>query len=266
VPQFVQIVSFCIALLLAPTAFAQSWPTDLTVVSVLTMAKDLAETEPAKGSRLLLKLRVAQAIKDTGREATFGGYVADVSSELERAIPPQILNAPDWQKNRELKAEAEALFLAGDLEGAERQLRQCQIIPHYDSCMRRDHALQLQFLHWELEAQDLPAALRRFGGNDWQRMEPTVALWVARAHIIAGRQSDVSDILSQFNNRLRAAAEQGALGAGAAIRHAVNTGDIMRAMQTALSRPRLADRVVGLTIIAEGLANLPGLPAEGLAR
>src|SRR5215471_13381448 len=74
--RLVHVVSFCIALLLAPACFAQSWPADLTVVSVLTMAKDLAETEPAKGYRLLLKERVARAIRATGQEAAFHSYLA----------------------------------------------------------------------------------------------------------------------------------------------------------------------------------------------
>jgi hypothetical protein len=116
--RLVHVVSFCIALLLAPACFAQSWPADLTVVSVQTMAKDLAETEPAKGSRLLLKERVARAIQATGQEAAFHGYVADVSSDLKRTIPARIQNDPDWQKNRDLEEEAKGLFLAGGLETA----------------------------------------------------------------------------------------------------------------------------------------------------
>jgi hypothetical protein len=59
--RLVHVVSFCIALHLAPACFAQSWPADLTIVSVLTMAKDVAETEPANPSRLLLEEKVARA-------------------------------------------------------------------------------------------------------------------------------------------------------------------------------------------------------------
>jgi hypothetical protein len=95
-------------------------------------------------------------------------------------------------------------------------------------------------------------------------MGPAVTLRVAKAYIIAGRQSHIPDILSELSNQFRAAAEQGLLQPGAAIRHAVNIGGIGRATQTALGRPRVADRVVGLTIIAEALANLPGFPDESL--
>jgi hypothetical protein len=229
------------------------------------MAKDLAETEPANPSRLLLKEKVARAIQATEREAAFHSYVADVSSDLERTIPARIRNDPDWQKNRESAVEARGLFLAGDVDGAKRQLRRCRFIPHYDLCdLNNDYFLQFQFLNWELEAQNLPAALRRLRESDWKSMGPAVTLRVARAYIIAERQSDIPDVLSELSNQFRAAAEQGLLQPGAAIRHAVNIGDIGRAMQTTLSRSRVADRVVGLTIIAEALANLPGLPDESL--
>jgi hypothetical protein len=141
-----------------------------------------------------------------------------------------------------------------------RTSNQCSRHGNYDLCdLNNDYFLQFQFLNWELEAQNLPAALRRLRESDWKSMEPAVTLRVARAYILAGRQSDIPDILSELSNRFRAAAEQGLLQPGAAIRHTVNIGDIGRAMQTTLCRPRVADRVVGLTIIAEALANLPGL-------
>lgn len=263
-PRLAQVVSFCIALVIAPACFAQSWPADVTVVSVLITAKELAEIEPANGSRLFLRERVARAIRATGQEVAFHSYVADVSSDLNR-IPATIQNDPDWQKNRELEADAKRLFLAGDLEGSKRQLRQCRFIPHYDFCYaKQDYFLQFQFLNWELEAQNLPAALGRLRDGDWKSLEPATALRVARAYIIAGRQSEIPDLLSEVNNRFRTAAEQGLIEAGAAIRNLVNAGKVQIAIQTALDRPKLSERVIGLAIIAEGLANLPGLPDERL--
>jgi len=170
----------CAALVTAPSAFAQNAPAKITALSVLTMAKDLAETEPKRGIRASLRSRVVQTIRDTGQEAAFRDYVADVSADTSWSIPASVRNDPVWQRNRELEAEAKALFLAGDVDGARQQLRQCQFIPHYDSCLTDDYFLQFQFLHWELAAHDLPAALRRFRANDWRSLRPAVALRLAR--------------------------------------------------------------------------------------
>jgi hypothetical protein len=265
-PRFACIISFWAALILGPASFAQSSPANITVVSVFTMARELAETEPAPLVRTLLRLAVARSINKAGQEAAFGSYVADAFDAIKRATPASIQRDPNWQKNRELSVEANRLFLAGDEEGAKQRLRQCEFIPHWDFCYNSEDFLQIQFLKWELLAGDLPAALHRFRVTDWKFMEPAMALLVAQAHIVAGRQSEIPELLAEVNNRFRDAAERGALGTGAALRNLVNADDIATAMQNALSRPTLSERVGGLTIIAEGLAHLPGPPDEDLSR
>jgi len=260
--RLVQVASFSIALVLLQAGFAQSELAAPTVLSVLNEAKDLAETEPARGLRLSLKDRVVLSIRKVGQEAAFRTYVADVSASLNKAIPESIRNNPAWQDNRALEAEARRLLLSGDQDGATRQLRKCQFIPHYDFCdVRIDTFLQFRFLNWELEAQDLPAALRRFRATHWKTMASIAALRVARAYVVAGRQSEIADLLSEMNEQFQAAATQGRLGDGAVVRNLVRTGDTEAAMRMVLSRPSISERVVGLTIIAEGLEQLPG-PAE----
>jgi hypothetical protein len=228
------------------------------------MAKDLAETEPKLGIRASLRLRVVRSIRDTGQEAAFLDYVADVSADAKRSIPASIRDDPVWQSNRELEVEAKALFLAGDLDGARQQLRKCEFIPHYDFCQTADYFLQFQFLYWELEAHDLSAALRRFRANDWRGLQPAVALRLARIYIVAGRQWEIADLLGEVNDRFRLAAEQGSLETGAAIRNQVSVGGAEEALQTALSQQKVFERVIGLTIVAEALANLPGAPDQTL--
>jgi hypothetical protein len=44
------------------------------------------------------------------------------------------------------------------------------------------------------------------------------------------------------------------------------TGNVNAAMEGALSQPGISERVVGLLIVSESLAGLPGLPEESLQR
>jgi hypothetical protein len=91
-----------------------------------------------------------------------------------------------------------------------------------------------------------------------------VALRIVCAYVIAGRQSEAADLLSEINDHFDLAARQGLLEAGAAVRNLVKIGDTPAAMQLALNRPSIPERVVALAIIAEALAGLPGLPDETL--
>jgi len=70
--------------------------------------------------------------------------------------------------------------------------------------------------------------------------------------------------LGEVNGRFRLAAARGSLAAGAAVRNQVNVDGAETALQTVLSRQSVSERVVGLTIIAEALANLPGSPDQTL--
>ena len=127
-----------------------------------------------------------------------------------------------------------------------------------------DYNINFFFLHWELESGNLPAALHRFRTTDWKGSEPQMAVHVARAYILAGRQSEILDLLSQINNRFPYAAERGLLADGAAIRNLVNEGDVTASVNVALRVQSPSKRVMALAIIAEALAGIPGLPDEQL--
>ncbi|HLQ90032.1 MAG TPA: hypothetical protein VK148_08365 [Xanthobacteraceae bacterium] len=115
-----------------------------------------------------------------------------------------------------------------------------------------------------MESGILLAALHRFRATDWKDREPQFAVQVARAYILAGRQAEIPDLLSKINDRFNYAVERGLLADGAAIRNLVNKGDVMAAVNTALRIQSPGKRVTALTIIAEAVAGVPGLPDEKL--
>jgi hypothetical protein len=127
-----------------------------------------------------------------------------------------------------------------------------------------DWALSIFFFHWEIEAGNLSAALNRLRSTDWKGSEPVMAIQLARAYIIAGRQVEIPDLLSEVNARFRYAAEFGFLADAAMIRKLAARGDTTSALATALGQPDLPSRVKALTVVAEALAGIPGLPDEKL--
>ena len=240
---------------------------DHTVVSVLRMAKDLTETVSARGPQRTLRFEVARSIQQTRQEAAFGSYVADAYKQMTQgALPNSVRENPHWIKNQELEEEARRAFLSGDPERAKQLLLQCYEIPHWRPCLTIDFFMQARFLHWELDAGHLSAALDRFKANDWKSLKHALMLKVVRTHIMAGRQADTADLMSQLDDSFREAEQLGRLGAGAALRKLAMTGNVNAAMEGALSQPGISERVIGLLIIAESLAGLPGLPEETLQR
>src|SRR5437660_3432107 len=77
-PRLAHIVFVFTALLLGQLEFvgAQGIPENITVDSVLTMAKEVAESGTTEFHRVLLRGEVAEAMRTLGREAVFGDYVA----------------------------------------------------------------------------------------------------------------------------------------------------------------------------------------------
>jgi hypothetical protein len=69
------------AALLAQLEFAtaQGMPEYITVDSVLTMAKEVAESGTTEVNRVRLRGRVAAAIQGLRRDAVFGDYVAEAA-------------------------------------------------------------------------------------------------------------------------------------------------------------------------------------------
>jgi hypothetical protein len=253
----------CILLMVVSAASAQDLPATADASSILAAARDLAE-KAAGLDRLLLRHNVAFIVRRLRLESAFGSYVTDAFNEFEQKSAPKNFLL-DWQKNREEELAAKQLFLSGDEQGAKEQLRQCRFIPHYDQCLwRGDWGLQFSFLMWDLEAQNLQAALNRFRAFDWKAFESIVALHVARGYVVAGRRSEIPELMAEIDLRFQYAAEHGLLGDGAKLRNLVKTGDTGAAIQQALNRAKLSERVAGLCIIAEAVNGVPGPPDEGL--
>jgi hypothetical protein len=251
------------AALLAQSEFAvaQGVPENITVDSVLTMAKEVAESGTTEVNRVFLRGRAAEAIHGLGRDAVFGDYVAE-AVQAARRQPYGWCNPAAEEAQRLRHEDAKQLFLSGDIEGAKKLLGRA-----VQSCDTgfpiNDHVLNRFFLGWELQSGNVSAALRRFRTTDWKGGEQP-AVQVARAYILAGRQSEIPDLLSKINDRFHEAVECGVLADGAAIRNRVIEGDVMAAVNAALRVQSLGKRVNALAIIAEALVGIPGLPEEQL--
>jgi hypothetical protein len=263
------------ALLLSQLEFvgAQGVPENVTVDSVLTMAKEAAESGVTENNRVWLQGDTAQAIRRLGRDAVFGDYVAEAMRGVQLQ-PYGFRNVAADEEQRLRHERAKLLFLSGDPEAAKKLLG-----PSYHSFdviyLIDDYILNTFFFHWELESGNLPAALHRFRVTDWKQMycspplvckesEPQYVVEVARAYILAGRQAEIPNILSEINDRFNYDAEHGLLADGAAIRSLVKKGDVMAAIDTALRVQSLGKRVRALAIVAEAIAGVPGLPDEKL--
>ena len=243
-------------------AGAQVAPENITVDSVLTMAKVAAESGTTEFNRVWLRGRAAGAIHRLGRDAVFGDYVAEAEHRV-RLQPYRWRSVAADEEQRLRHEDAKRLFLSGDVEGAKNLLG--PFVHSFDIAVRmNDLLLNVFFFHWELESGNLPEALRRFRVTDWKDSEPQMAVQIARAYILAGRQSEIPELLSRINDRFRYAAELGLLADGAAIRNLVNEGDVMAAINEALRAQSPGKRVMALAIVAEALAGIPGVPDERL--
>lgn len=172
---------------------AQTIHGDVTIVSVLTMARNEAEKATTEEARIRLRRQVAQAIRNTGQEAAFGRYAADAfiaSEALDRAQSPDIAGRSAEARNIQRMAEAKRAFLDGDPQKAREILAGCEFVPHRYYCLSNEGFLQHVSLNWQLEADDFAAALQRYAGTDWkpdERIE--IAARIARAYIRVGQRS-----------------------------------------------------------------------------
>jgi hypothetical protein len=161
-------------------AGAQGVPENITVDSVLTMAKEAAESGTTEFNRVWLRGRAADAIHALGRDAAFGDYVAKaVQGARQQPYIWRSVAADEEQRLRH--EEAKRLFLSGDSEAAKKLLGPS--IHSFDTGIRiNEYVLNVIFFHWELESGNLALALRRFRVTDWKGSEPTFAVQVARAY------------------------------------------------------------------------------------
>jgi hypothetical protein len=256
---------FARALFIATTSFlaatsvasSQGQLADITVVSVLTMARAAADSEkPGHGSDIL-RARVAEAMKLLGLEDAFGDYAAKAHEKLRQ-------NASVLPAERKKFEDAKHLFLSGNPQAAKERLGGVYC-PGRKCVFLKDFALNSLFLHWEMDSGNLAAARDRLRATDWGTSQPFMAIQVARAYIAAGRQTEIPDLLSEINTRFFDADDRGLLAEGAALRKLVATGDAARAVEIANSEQNPRKRIGGLIIVAEALAGIPGLPDEPLS-
>jgi hypothetical protein len=112
-----------VAVLLPQLEFAgaQGMPENVTVDSVLTMAKEAAETGTTEFNRVWLRGRAADAIHRLGRDAVFGDYVAEAVQGV-RQQPYRWRDVASDEEQRLRHEDAKRLFLSGDTEAAKKLL------------------------------------------------------------------------------------------------------------------------------------------------
>jgi hypothetical protein len=252
--------SVALTFALANAPFAQTDQTDITVVSVLTKAKELA------GSNWSRMVQVAVHVEHTGQQPAFEAYLADIHSRIR---------SREDAKNRELIDEAERAFLAGEPERAQELMLQCRWVSN-DPCgaeflARRfqfpsDVVFQVRFLNWELKAGAFDAATRRLKTVEWDRLRAGMTLRVASVLIANGRKAEGARILQEyFGSDLDSClVENGPIDTAAAFRKMACNGNEADAVALALALQSVSARIHALGMIAEGLAGIPGYSSESL--
>jgi hypothetical protein len=202
-----------------------------TAFSVLTMAKELAETGKLIASddvkevtnevvRLPLRYRVALTIRRTGYQSAFGDYV-DAAIRAWDVWDPQ-RSSPErelWRTSARLTEAARTAFLQDDPTKAGNLLREraCKPIPLGDHCFLGDLAIYVQFLRWEFETGMVSAALRRLNETDWasgkgwtiEGVKTAYARQMAQALIKAGRANEAFEFLAEL--RASSTSDKGAI-------------------------------------------------------
>ena len=189
-------------------ALGQSGPPDAveprtsdepTVISVLTMAMDVAESGRHEAIRLPLRHHVALSMRKIGRESAFGDYVTYALNAWDAWDPwRESPKRKALRIDQEIYAEARRAFLAGYPESAKRLLRDrdCKLIGYCGSPVLE---FDSQFLHWELEAENFTAATRRLREIGSKNKSGLVSR-VARAFLDAGRAGEGFEILSELRS------------------------------------------------------------------
>jgi hypothetical protein len=282
--KFVQGLSALLALgsLVLPSVYGgAAGGTEITVISVLTMAKDEAEKADTETLRVHLRSYVARSIRRTGSEAAFGNYVSDALASSDR---DRELRSDEIDKfNFALEQDARRAFLAGDVQQAIRLLGQCRMKWPPPSCsageawLPGEASLNLRFLAWEIDAGRYAAALARLKAaalppDIWQIIvtmlgpdviagDPERKIEVDRLIRTSGLEisSCVAKASSYFIARGRPPEE---LGSAALLRKMACDGQIQAAIEKAQAETALVLRVKALGVVAEGLAGVPGLPDE----
>jgi tetratricopeptide (TPR) repeat protein len=211
-------------------------------------------------------------MKLTGQIAMFGSYFSDAARAVEQLLDADLslsLRAA-FKANRALQAEAKRALLSGDSETAEEYFRQCKLVSHwYDPCDTRTPYLDFRFLYWEAEAGQLAAAMHRLKTTDWLRwMRLGATLHVARAYVLAGRRLEAIDILRDAGalgpDAYSCILGDGELGPAAKLRQLACSGHEKVAVEIATALTDISARTSALTVVAEGLAGIPGFFSDKL--
>jgi hypothetical protein len=263
---------------------------DISIVSVLRMATEEAETAPDEAQRARLRAIVTLHIRRAGNEAAFPGHAFDPRAVQGRRERPKA-DADEVDKfNFELEERAERAFLAGDPEGAEQILRACRVAKPFPppSCSQGEFPLprevwrDLKFILWDFTAGRHDAVIRRLRTAAWPAEYWQMVL-VMFGPMLAGDNSE-SRIEIQRLTRLSGVEVESCivkassfllysmfggkpptrLEEAAVLRQMACTGKAQGAIDMARAQTSVSRRITALGVVAEGLAQVPGLPDEKL--
>lgn len=274
--------------LLAPagSATSQTIPAEITIISVLAMAKDEIEKAPVENERLYPRYRLAQTMRKTAHEHHFGSYVADTYSAYEQQA---ILNAQGDdidRMNMEVEINARRAFLAGQVEEAKRILDKCQggrrppppCSPGEFFFWSNEAFLSLKYLSWELETGDKVAALNRLKTAAWPADFWPMVIVMTGPFIAAGDREKGVEIrrlarlsggefdscVVKFPALGKRPGQVQSNGSAAALRKLACDGQAKAALDIALAQKDVVLRSFALGIVAEGLAGIIGYAGEML--
>lgn len=282
--RLVSVLSLALGLTLLDSglAAAQDVPAEITVVSVLTMAKEEAEKGPDEESRVTLRGKVALSIRNAGQAAAFGNYVADARTALLEREAREAQQDEAKTFNLEILARAKQAFLAGDVEQAKEILRQCRTSAwppprcangEWPPPSASFH--DVLFIGWDMEEGRLDGAFHRLKATEWFPDLRAMALVAIGPYVVAGDRDRLLEVRrlaeeagGKFDSCIlipppsRFGTVPDALENGAALRKLACDGEARAALDSALSRTNLVLRIGALLIVAEGLAGIPGVSFE----
>lgn len=267
---------------------AQGGAPVITVLSVLTLAKDEAEKAASESTRFELRARVTHSIIGTGNETGFPDYVTEARSALKARQHSYAPGEEDLKFNWNVAERAKHAFLAGHERKAREILRECRVRLAGSWCGPSDTFffsdetfIQDLLLGWEIQAERLEAALQRLKTASWpadfyQYLLIFVGPRVAGADI--ERRRNVERLVKQTGLSITAcivdetsifphalvptprAPQQPAKFA--ALRKLACEGKAEAALEIARSFESIDDRTRALLAIAEGLAGVPGFAQD----
>lgn len=284
--KFMHTLSRRIALVLPLTLLLQAggWyvhAADITVVSVLEIARDEAEKGDAR-DRVALRHLIAGAMHRTGQEQFFGRYVEAAIAAYEMPSPHRPKDETD-EHNVRVEREAKRAFLAGDISGATRALEECKFTIPPPPCSQGEWPLgpgvflELKFLRWEIDAGRFQSALARLRDAPWPPDLWQLLLLNGGANVAAGDPDRMQEIARLIRKSgivvtscvadptslfLYSDIKSKPLSNVARVRQLACDGQPALAIEKARAEDHIFTRVKAFGAIAEGLLGIAGLPDE----